>query len=179
LIGQSYRFARSNPFQPLSGLDTKLSDYVGRIDVSPNQYISLQYRFRLDKDSLANRRSEINGLLGPDVLRVNVSYLDIRSTDPTATALDQRKELYTSISTRLSQYWRVSAGHRENLALGGGAIRTDMVISYEDECFAFDLNLARDNTSDRDFKSGIGVLLRFSLKTIGDLRLNTDVGGRR
>ena len=179
LIGQSYRFARLNPFQPLSGLDTKLSDYVGRIDVSPNQYISLQYRFRLDKDSLANRRSEINGLLGPDVLRINVSYLDIRSAVPTATALDQRKELYTSISTRLSQYWRVSAGHRENLALGGGSIRSDMVISYEDECFAFDLNLARDNTSDRDFKSGIGVLLRFSLKTIGDLRLNTDVGGLR
>lgn len=179
LIGQSYRFARSNPFALLSGLEKKLSDYVGRIDVSPNQYVSLQYRFRLDKDSFANRRSEINSLLGPDVLRVGVSYIDLRSTDPLALPTDQRKELYTSISTRLSQYWRVSAGHRENLARGGGSIRTDMVISYEDECFAFDLNLARDNTSDRDFKSGIGVLLRFSLKTIGDLRLNTDVGGRR
>ena len=46
--------------------------------------------------------------------------------EPDATALDQRKELYTSISTRLSQYWRVSAGHRENLARGGGSIRTDI-----------------------------------------------------
>jgi LPS-assembly protein len=176
LFGQSYRFNRQSPFASLSGLDHKLSDYVGRVDVSPNPYVSLQYRFRRDKDTFANRRSEITSILGPDVFRVGITYIDILPTDPLAPATELRRELLASVSTRLSQYWRVRASHRENLGPGGGSIRSDMTISYEDECFAVDLNLARDNTADRDFKSGVGVFLRFSLKTIGDLRLNTNLG---
>ena len=177
LIGQSYRFNRQSPFPALSGLDTKLSDYVGRIDVSPNQYLSLQYRFRLDEKTLTSRRNEVTASMGPDVFRLTMSYIDIKQT-PNAllNPLDRPKELYTAVSTKLSQYWRVSASHRHNLGLAGGAIRTDLLLQYEDECFATDLTIARDNTSDRDFRSGIQILLRFSLKTIGDLRLNTTVG---
>ncbi len=176
LIGQSYRFNRASPFPAQSGLDTKSSDFVGRVDVSPNQYISLQYRFRFDKDSLQARRTEIGGALGPDLLRLTVTYIDDKPTGVGLLPTDRPKELYTAVSTKISEYWRLSASHRHNLGPGGGAIRTDMLLQYEDECFATDLTVARDNTSDRDFKSGVQVLLRFSLKTIGDLRVNTLVG---
>jgi LPS-assembly protein len=176
MVGQSYRFQQRSAFTALSGLNRKLSDYVGRVDVSPNEYISLQYRFRLDKDSLDNRRSEVNALLGPDLFRLGIGYIDILPTATVSGPAESRRELYTALSTKVTQYWAVRASHRENLAPGGGSIRTDVVLSYEDECFAFDLTVARDNTSDRDFRSGVGVLLRFSLKTIGDLRVNTDVG---
>ena len=115
--------------------------------------------------------------MGPDVLRLTMSYIDIKSTPSSAlNPLDRPKELYTAVSTKISQYWRLGASHRHNLGPGGGAIRTDMLLQYEDECFATDLTIARDNTSDRDFRSGIQILLRFSLKTIGDLRVNTMVG---
>ncbi len=177
LIGQSYRFNRQSPFPIMSGLDTKRSDYVGRIDLSPNPYLSLQYRFRFDERTLASRRNEVTASMGPDVLRLTMSYIDIKQTNNLfLNPLDRPKELWTSVSTKISQYWRVSASHRHNLGPGGGAIRTDMLIQYEDECFATDLTIARDQTSDRDFRSGVQILLRFSLKTIGDLRVNTMVG---
>ena len=179
LIGQSYSFHRDPQFVPLSGLNQKLSDYVGRVDISPSRYVSVQYRFRLAKDSLANRRSEVTALLGPDLFRLGISFIDLPATDPAALPTDLRREIYTSLSTKMTQYWSLFAAHRQKLGPGGGAIRSDLGVRYEDECFAFNLNLARDNTSDRDFKKGLGVLLTFSLKTIGDLRLNTDVGVSR
>jgi hypothetical protein len=73
----------------------------------------------------------------------------------------------------------LNVGHRQKLGPGGGAIRSDVGVNYEDECFTFNLAFSRDNTSDRDFKSGVGVLLRFGFKTIGDLKFNTDVGMSR
>ena len=178
-IGQSYRFHNSKLFAPRSGLYDKLSDYVGRVDFSPNQYISLQYRFRVDKDTFANRRTEITGVVGPEVLRTLVSYIDIPPTDPAAAATARQRELFTSVRAKVSRYWSVTASHRQKLGTGGGAIRSGLGIGYEDECFIFNLAVARDNTSDRDFKSGVGVLLRFGFKTIGDLKLNTDVGAGR
>jgi LPS-assembly protein len=181
MIGQSYAFRRNTQFDPLSGLYDRVSDYVGHIDFSPNEYISLQYRFRFDKDSLANRRTEVTGIFGPELFRTIISYIDIpqATTAPTAArGLLQQRELYTAVYAKVSRYWSVSADHRHNLGPGGGAIRTGVGVNYEDECFIFNLNFVRDNTSDRDFKSGIGILLRLGFKTVGDLKLNTDVGAR-
>jgi LPS-assembly protein len=117
-------------------------------------------------------------VFGPDLFRTVVSYIDIPPTNPADPTQTIERELFTAISTKISRYWALTASHRQNLGPGGGAIRTDFGATYEDECFVFSLTVAKDNTSDRDFKSGMGVLLRFSFKTIGDLRLNTDVGSR-
>jgi LPS-assembly protein len=179
MIGQSYAFRRNTQFGPLSGLYYRQSDYVGHVDFSPNQYVSLQYRFRFDKDSFANRRTEITGIFGPELFRTIISYIDIPQTNPASPrGLLQQRELYTAVSAKISRYWSVTADHRLNLGTGGGAIRTSAGVNYEDECFIFNLNFVRDNTSDRDFKSGIGILLRLGFKTVGDLKLNTDVGAR-
>ena len=55
LVGQSYR-AETNPFLPPgSGAEQRLSDIVGRVVLSPNSYLDLIYRFRLDGNTFANR----------------------------------------------------------------------------------------------------------------------------
>lgn len=177
-LGQSYRFNRDTVYSPLSGLDGKLSDIVGRIEASPNPYVNVMYRFRRDKDNFAGRRNEFAASVGPDIARFGASYLFLKQ-DPTSPALSEREELYTSFSTRLSQYWSLNANNRQDLSPGGGRIRTAVGFTYEDECFIFGLDVADDNTEDRDFKRGVSVLLRFNLKTIGDIRFNTDVGAQR
>lgn len=180
MIGQSYSTNRNTQFPVLSGLYNRQSDYVGHVDFSPNQYISLQYRFRFDKDSLANRRTEIAGVFGPDIFRTVVSYINIPQTDPAApVGLLQQRELFTAIYAKVSRYWTLNADHRQNLGPGGGAIRTDFGVNYEDECFIMNLTFSRDNTSAIDVKSGVGILLRFGFKTVGDLKFNTDVGATR
>jgi LPS-assembly protein len=177
-VGQSYRFNRENVFTPLSGLDDRLSDIVGRVEVNPNPYLNLMYRFRLDKDSLADRRNEVTAMVGPDTLRVGASYIYLKQ-DPTNPALGEREELYTSVSTRLTQYWSLNANNRHDLSPGGKRIRTAFGFTYEDECFVFGLDFADDNTEDADFKSGKSVMLRFALKTIGDIRFNAGVGAQQ
>ena len=177
--GQSYRFSRDNVFSPLSGLNGKLSDIVGRIDASPNPYINLMYRFRLDKDSFTGRRYELATSVGPEIAKLGVSYIYNQQGDPANPLAGDREELFTTVSTRLSQYWSLNASHRQDLSPGGGSIRTAFGFTYEDECFIFGLDLADDNTEDRDFKKGFTVLLRFNLKTIGDIRFNTGVGAQR
>jgi LPS-assembly protein len=177
-LGQSYRFNSDSTFAPISGLDGKWSDVVGRVDAAPNPYVNLLYRFRLDKDSLASRRNEFGAALGPEIARLGLSYIFLKQ-DPTNPTLGEREEVFGSLSTRLTQYWSLNASHRHDLSPNGGRIRTAFGFTYEDECFVFGLDLADDNTEDRDFKRGLTVLLRFNLKTIGDIRFNTGVGARQ
>ncbi len=178
LIGQVYRFHDDDVFSPLSGLDGHLSDFVGRIDVSPHPYISMQYRFRLDKKTFANRRSELSAAMGPNLFRFRANYVFLEA-DASPTSPGDTEELFVSLSSRLSRNWRITASHRENLGPGGGRIRTNVGITYEDECIIVGLDLANDNTEDRDFRRGVSVLLRVNLKTIGDISFNTDIGARR
>ena len=178
LVGQVYRFHNDLVFSQLSGLDGHLSDYVGRIDVSPHPYVSIQYRFRLDKKTFASRRSELSAAIGPSLFRFRANYVFLEA-DNTPSSPGDTEELYVSLSSRLSRHWSVVASHRENLGTGGGGIHTNLGVTYEDECVVIGLDLANDNTEDRDFRRGISVLLRINLKTIGDISFNTDVGARR
>lgn len=179
LLGQTYRFHDDQIFSPLSGLRGHFSDIVGRIDFTPNRYIDMQYRFRLDKDTLVSRRSEVSMSTGTDPFRIGGTYVFVTSDGSLPGISTNTEELYVSASSRLNRNWSLVVGHRHNLGPGGGAIRTDVGVTYEDECFIFGIDLANDRTEDRDFKKGVAVMLRINLKTIGDLRFNTDVNSPR
>src|SRR3546814_13220999 len=78
-IGQSYRFTENHDvFAEGSGLEDKLSDLVGRVQVRPIEDLDLLYRFRLDKDDLNARRSELLLDVGPPELNLNLSYFFIK-----------------------------------------------------------------------------------------------------
>ncbi len=177
LVGQVYRFHDDTTFDPLSGLVGHLSDYVGHINLTPSPYFTLQYRFRLDKDNFASRSSEVTATMGPDLLRLSTSYLFVKGGSTPSSPLDT-EELYVVLSSRFSQHWSVITSHRQDLGIGGGPIRTEVGVNYEDECVVIGLDFAKDDTQDRDFKSGIAILLRLNLKTIADVKFNTDVGSQ-
>lgn len=177
VVGQVYRFHDDKTFAPLSGLRGYFSDYVGHVDVTPTPYVTLQYRFRLDKDSFASRRSELSAAMGPELLRLTTSYLFVKG-GTTLSSPNNTEELYMALSSRFSQNWSITTSHRQNLSANGGSIRTDIGVAYEDECVVIGLDFAKDNTQDRDFKKGLAVVLRLNMKTIGDIKFNTDVGAQ-
>ena len=179
LVGQSYRFYADPAFLPLSGLAGHLSDYVGHVSYSPNDLVNIQYRFRLDKDTFASRRSGVTATIGPAPFRVTTGYLFVKADTPQQALLGSTEEFYVQVSSRFSQHWSINASHRQNLGQSGGAIHSDIGVTYEDECFVIGVDIANDNTSDRDFKRGLAVLLTLSFKTIGDIKFNTDIGARR
>ena len=64
-----------------TGLSDRFSDYVGRVTVKYGSLIEVTERFRLDKDSLAVRRNEIDATVGS---RLGLSYVQIRIFAPGA-----------------------------------------------------------------------------------------------
>jgi len=179
IIGQSYRFYADPAFLPLSGLSGHFSDFVGHIGYTPNDLVNVQYRFRVDKETLASRRAEFAASVGPAPFRVTGSYLFVKADTPQQALLGSTEEFFVQVSSRFSRHWTISASHRQNLGQNGGAIRSDVGITYEDECFVIGVDIANDNTQDRDFRRGLAVLLTLSFKTIGDIKFNTDIGARR
>jgi len=178
IFGQVYRFHADSVFSRQSGLSGNFSDYVGHVDLTPNPYVTLQYRFRFDKDSFVARRSELSAAVGPELLRVSSSYIFVKSNG-TPSVPNSTEELFVALSSRFARNWSIVASHRQNLGINGGAIRTDIGVTYEDECVVIGLDLANDNTQDRDFKNGMAVVLRISMKTIGDIKFNSQVGAER
>ena len=176
MLGQTYRLKNDNTFSPQSGLKGHFSDYVGRVLFKPSEYIDISYRFRLNDSNFSPEKSEISGAIGSSLFRLSANYIFIKQNDITAIDFGEREELYTFFDTRLSKYWSLSGSHRQNLGKNGGAIRSSIGIEYEDECFIFGLDVAEDNTEDRDFQSGFSIILRFTLKTIGEVRLSSSVG---
>lgn len=176
MVGQSYRFHKDDTFALESGLSGHFSDYVGRVTFRPWDSVDLSYRFRLDQSNFSPERSEVSAAVGTDLFRLGANYIFIKQSDPLTPEFGDREELYAYFDTRLSKYWSLTGTHREDLGPGGGSIRSSIGIEYEDECFVFGLDIADDNTEDRDFQSGFSVILRFTLKTIGEVRLSSSVG---
>lgn len=167
LIGQSYRFTHSGIFPPDSGLVDQASDIVGRISIEPNEFISLNYAFRMDRKSLDLNRSDISLSAGNALLRVSASYINLKSTVSEYSAYNNREELIYYIESRLTRYWMLKFNQRINLSDGGGVLETGGYLRYEDECFALETGIKKDYTYDRDYESGVTFQLGVEFKPFG------------
>lgn len=169
-IAQSFERKRNSSF--IDSLDNEntshLSDYVGRINAQPHEYLDLNYRFRLDKKKLDAKYSELGVSVGPEFLRGHVSYIFLQGNSYYNDLYSERKELYTALSSAISQFWSVSvynlrdltANSRGNLEHGGSII-------YEDECFKWETVVRKYNSSNPDLKNNYEYGMTFYLKTIG------------
>ena len=177
-IGQSYSFRRDNDFGTDTGLDDHFSDIVGRVDISPTQYVNALYRFRLDKDDLTPRRNEVQATVGVPKFRLQVNYLSIDQQnltdilDPEDEFRD-REEITVGFTSQATKRWRFGANTRRDLTGSGGSLRHGAFLSYEDECFQFQVDYARKFRRDRDVKPSDTILFRVVFKTLGEVGTST------
>jgi LPS-assembly protein len=182
IIGQSYQFEVNNNFPVGSGLDTHLSDVVGRVTVSPAPYLDFTYRFRLDHDDLALRRQEIIAAAGPSNLRVGLNYLQVTAL-PDLPELPKTKQLTGSITAQLTRYWSlqlqetrsfvpsipVTASGTPVTSIGTtDALYSGAAITYRDECLALVGSVTRSGILDGDVRPGTSYLLTVVFKNLGD-----------
>ena len=178
LFGQSYQFSGQGPFATGSGLEEDLSDYVGRVHISPNQNLNFLLRFRLDKDDFSPRRGEIRMRYEQPLFSVNADYVlldDKTSSDNIAgtTGFLDREQLDISGSLRLTEFW--SASGRLVQDFSDGANRTLIASSglvYADECFTFNLVYERSELEDDDIEPEQTVMMRIALKHLGGFSVN-------
>ena len=192
LVGQSYR-AETNPFMPPgSGAEDRLSDVVGRVTLSPNRYLDLIYRFRLDKDTLDNRLQEVGFVTGPQAFRVAANYLLIPAELPSQVITvpgsgqtilyGRREQLNVNATLKLSQYWSVvgvetlNLSNSSNIVNGvstpqsnSASLNASLSALYQDECMGFIATLSQSGIRNGDVTPGYSVLLSVVFKNIGEI----------
>jgi LPS-assembly protein len=192
LIGQSYR-AQPNPYlPPASGAAERLSDVVGRVVMSPNSYLDLIYRFRLDKSSLSNRTQEVGLSAGPQNLRLGVNYLlvppqrqsDVVTNPATGQTLlyGKRQQLTVSATTKLTRYWSLAGSETINLTNSSNfvngvatpqssstSIYATLSAIYQDECMAFIGSVTQSGVRSGDVTPGVSVLFSVVFKNLGEV----------
>lgn len=180
-IAQSYYFDDEESFSQSLGSTSKFSDYVGRIYASPHKYLDFNYRFRIDKDNYSLRYNEINARVGPDMFYTNFAFISTAGRQHTAQNnglyffddYNDKKELYSSLSAKVSRYWRLTLYNRQDLtAKGSGSLEHGGDVAYEDECFGIVFNVHKYNSSDPDYGGGYEFSASFILKTLGGFGSN-------
>ncbi len=164
--GQSFRLQEEKRLFPEdSGVQDNFSDVVGRLNFNPIRDFDLLYRFRLDKDSLAPRRHEVDFRVGPPALNLNADYLFVGSEAGTGDFGD-REEIKLRLNTRLNENWSGFGFVRRDLELDDTR-RVSVGVSNEDECFFIQLVGKRDFDDDREISSEDSIFVRVSFKHLG------------
>ncbi|WP_185961476.1 LPS-assembly protein LptD [Telmatospirillum sp. J64-1] len=177
MFGQTARLYPEGGLGPASGMDDRLSDYVGRIRAIPAVGGNLggEYRFRLDKDDFSLRRSEVNAWAGPPLLRGWVSYTYLDGERGSGEFVDAqygtREQVTLALSSALTQHWSVFGSTTRDLSAGprGRLVTNGLGVTYEDECFIFSAVYEGSNAYDREYDGGDSVMFRLVFKTLGEL----------
>ena len=167
LVGQVYRARVDDTFSPGTGLDAHFSHFVGRVLVSPNEYLDLLYRFRIDNESFALRRSELGFTAGPEWLRVSATYVRLKD-DPNLVVdtTEEREQLFTSAIVDFGDGWGATGNWREDLT-GAGTISYGAGLLYENECIVIEAGVDRSFTENRDVQPDTTFLVTIRLKQLG------------
>jgi LPS-assembly protein len=178
-VGQSYRLSnRESIFPDGTGLSDKVSDIVGRSEFRFKNIIKLTHRFRLDKDSFAIRRNEIDATIGSRGTYVQAGYLKLnRNIGPTLEDLNDREEIRLGGRVKVARYWSVFGSTiidltdaREDpttITDGFDPIRHRLGVAYDDDCLSLSLTWKRDYQPVGDSQRGNSFLFRLAFRNLG------------
>ena len=175
VIGQSYRFSEDDIFGPETGLDGNFSDYVGRIDFTPDPWLGVRYRFRLDRDSLSLLRNEVQAGFGPPRVRFDVNYLSLER-DPAVDEFREREEITAGVLLGVSPGLSVRAQTRRNLT-AGSFVAHKFGLVYRNPCLLLIAGLERRFTENRDAGGGTTITVRVAFTHLGELRADSTMFG--
>lgn len=177
-IGQSYRFTGSRDMLvDGTGIYNNVSDIVGRTQVKFRDFVRFTHRFRLDKDSLAIRRNEVDATVGTSKTYVELGYIRLNRNITTVEDLQDREEARVAARVSFLNYWSVFGSGVFNLtdseedptlaSDGFQAIRTRLGVAYNDECLELGLTWRRDYITAGDARRGNTFQVYFALRGLG------------
>lgn len=176
LFGQSFRFSGDQEFTANTGIDDDLSDYVGRIDVTPDPSFRVRYRFRLDRDSLSLLRNEIGAVVGPRRVRFDVTYLSL-DDDPEAGQERSREEITAGVTVGLLRSLSLRAQTRRNLR-ADRTVWHKFGLIYRHPCLQLVAGLERRFTQNRDAEDTTTFSFRVIFQNLGELAADSKLLGQ-
>ncbi len=146
LFGQSYQLFGLNSFAVAdvtntgvdSGLQNSQSDYVARVNYSPNRTYTFSVRARMDEATWQVNRFEAEGRASFDRWSVSMIYGDY-AAQPQLGYLTRREGILGSASVKVASNWVVSGSARWDLE--ANKINQYVVgAGYVDDCFVLAAN---------------------------------------
>ena len=177
LFGQSFRFQEDDQFDADSGLNGRFSDYVGRLEFTPEPWLRGRYRFRLDRDSLVPVRNEVQAAVGPSWLRFDANYLSLED-DPSVSEEEfrRREEITAGIQVGFGSAVTLRAQSRRDLQENSTVANTFGLI-YRHPCLLLIGGLEQQFTEDRDAGDGTTVSFRVTFQSLGEVGGQTSLSG--
>ncbi|MBO6527879.1 LPS assembly protein LptD [Erythrobacter sp.] len=177
-IGQSYRLDSDRDILPVgTGLSERFSDFVGRTEVRYKDFLRFTHRFRLDKDSLAIRRNEIDATVGSRRTYAELGYVRLNRDITQVEDLQDREELRGAVRVAFANYWSLFGSGVFNLtdreedptfsSDGFDPIRTRLGVAYQDDCLELGVTWRRDYITSGDAERGDTFQVYFSLRNLG------------
>ncbi len=177
-VGQSYRLnSRETILPDGTGLSERVSDIVGRVDVRYRDFVSLTHRFRLDKDSLAVRRNEVEATVGSRQTYARVSYLRLNRNIVTVEDLKDIEEVRLAGRVAFARNWSLFGSTAIDLTGKGDdrltqldgytPVRHRIGIAYQNECIELGFTWQREYQSFGDASRGNSYLVRLAFRNLG------------
>lgn len=163
--GQILKPREDNTFPAGSGLVGQKSDYVARATIAPSRYFSFIDRIRVDQDSLELRRHEVLASMGPNALRLSVSYAAL-DRSLFSDDFGNREAVTLSLFARLTEHWSFFGQHSRDLTDDGGSLLNYLGLRYTDECLDIIFYAERDFVTVRDLRPSTTFGVRFLLANL-------------
>ncbi len=176
-LGQSYRFSDRTGLIPTgTGFSGHLSDPVGRVSVQVGRFVEFTQRLRIDRDSLAVRRNEVDLAFGSRKSFVSLGYLKFNRKIQLED-LQDHEELRAGARLAFGRYWAVFGSTIVDLTSREGdffppedgfqPIRHRLGVSYTDECFEFSLGWKRNYVDNPNARQGNTFQFALKLRNLG------------
>lgn len=164
-LGQVYQLDQTDVFEAGTGFDKPFSDIVGSAHIQPSNNFDVGYRFRVDPDTGAMRRSEVTSVIGPRALKLSANYVFFARRDESGP-FAQRQQIDATLSTAMSRYWTTQIYSVQNLGQDAGNLQSGVRLIYDDECLSVVADAGQRDTTVKTFSAGHYVIFRFVFKTL-------------
>ena len=168
-IGQSYRFHNDDELSDTFGIERHLSDYVGRLDVVPNDNLNIRFRFRADNNNFTALRNELGFNFKTGPVNFSGEYIFVDSKAGTSDGQDA-EELRAGISAAIHDDWTITANTVRDLEREESRSNSVSLV-YEDVCFRLNATFARSYTSVAEVGRSDEFFFRLTFKHLGEVQI--------
>jgi LPS-assembly protein len=170
-VGQNYNIdVPEDLYTDGSGLKngSGFSDVVASVQYVPAPFLSVNYKTRLEQETLAVNRHDLSLGVGPPAFRFSSSYVYFKSMYVEDEEPIRKDEAQFSLSSRLTAYLDANTWVRYDLEKSKVLSRGGSVV-YSNNCLRFALNLYEEFTSDADYLGKRSISFTLALKTLGEI----------
>lgn len=199
LVGQSFQIAGKNSYASSdvanvtadSGLQKDASDYVARLAVAPNSYISFLAKGRFDSHTLDPRTIDLIGAFNWKAFSSTLQYSRYASQPLIGYPFRREGVLVTGRYNFLDHYFVSGSAvldlnpHTYNFDTGNYDIKVahpqlavlGVGMGYNDECTTFSINYTQSYTDSVNVRNrDQAVTFQLTLRTLAQAKGNTDLG---